>query len=82
MADPAPNLKARQRVSKKQLDIPMKRTKLCSAVTITGCGHTVRLLGVSSLNLGRADVWPNFFAYLQTGIHDPDRGGYRVRDPA
>ena len=29
---------------------------------ITGCGHAVRLLGVSSLNLGRADVWPNFLS--------------------
>ena len=48
----------------------MKLTRLCSAVTITGCGPTVRLLGVSSLNLGRADVWPNFFVCLETGIHD------------
>jgi hypothetical protein len=31
---------------------------------ITGCGYAVRLLGVSSLNLGRADVWPNFFVCL------------------
>jgi hypothetical protein len=47
---------------------------------ITGCGPAVRLLGVSSLNLGRAVVWPNFFACLECRIHDPDRSGHRVQD--
>ena len=42
-----------QGVSKKRLDFAVRRPKLCSAVTITDCGVAVRLLGVSSLNLGR-----------------------------
>ena len=29
---------------------------MCGAVTITGCGPAVRLLGVSSLNLGRTEM--------------------------
>src|SRR5262245_59294199 len=60
MSDLVTNLEHCQSVSKKHLDIPAKCIKLCSAVTITGCGLAVRLLGVSSLNLGRADVRPNF----------------------
>src|SRR5437764_480127 len=54
-----------QRVSKKRLDFTVRRPKLCSAVTITDCGFTVRLLGVSSLNLGRAQSAAHFFAYAQ-----------------
>src|SRR5438105_14438699 len=49
----------------KRLDFTAGRPKLCSAVTITGCGFTVRLLGVSSLNLGRAQSAAHFFAYAQ-----------------
>src|SRR6267154_5379798 len=54
-----------QGVSKKRLDFTVGCPKLCSAVTITGCGFTVRLLGVSSLNLGRAQFAAHFFAYAQ-----------------
>ena len=51
-----------QGVSKKSLDFAVGCPKLCSAVTITGCGVTVRLLGVSSLNLGRGQSAAHFFA--------------------
>src|SRR5882757_2007366 len=54
-----------QGVSKKRLDFTVRRPRLCSAVTITDCGFTVRLLGVSSLNLGRAQSAAHFFAYAQ-----------------
>src|SRR5437764_15427426 len=49
----------------KRLDFTAGRPKLCSAVTITLCDFTVRLLGVSSLNLGRAQSAAHFFAYGQ-----------------
>src|SRR5580704_4133396 len=54
-----------QGFSKKRLDFTVRCPKLCSAVTITGCGFTVRLLGVSSLNLGRAQSAAHFFACAQ-----------------
>src|SRR6266404_981799 len=46
----------------KKLDFSARRTKLCGAVTIAGCDPTVRLLGVSSLNLGRGNPAAHFFA--------------------
>jgi hypothetical protein len=58
-----------QGVSKKRLDFMVQRPKLCSAVTITGCGVTVRLLGVSSLNLGCGQTAAHFFA----GPKQPNR---------
>src|SRR5271168_4889200 len=51
-----------QGVLQKRLDFTVRRPKLCSAVTITGCGSTVRLLGVSSLNLGCGKSAAHFFA--------------------
>src|ERR1700757_2089318 len=54
-----------QGVSKKRLDFTVRSPKLCSAVTITGCDFTVRLLGVSSLNLGRVQSAAHFFAWAQ-----------------
>src|SRR6202040_927948 len=60
-----------QGVSKKRLDFTVRRPKLCSAVTITGCDFTVRLLGVSSLNLGRAQFAAHFFAYVRPTPRSP-----------
>src|ERR1700758_4344194 len=54
-----------QGVSKKRLDFTVRSPKLCSAVAITGCGFAVRLLGVSSLNLGRGQSAAHFFASVQ-----------------
>src|SRR5271165_2504031 len=62
-----------QCVSKKRLDSAAQSPKLCSAVTITGCGLTVRLLGVSSLNLGCGQAAAHFFAR-----GDPLGGGGRI----
>ena len=61
MADLTAIVQLGQGVSKKRLDFMVQRPKLCSAVTITGCGVTVRLLGVSSLNLGCGQTAAPFF---------------------
>src|SRR5271166_1434472 len=56
-----------QGVWKKRLDFAAQLPKLCSAVTITGCDVTVRLLGVSSLNLGCGQSAAHFFACFEPG---------------